>query len=140
MYLGNPRFAQVMDILPRKAFNRIVDRYCGGHRMRTVSCAERFRVMAFTQLTCRESLSDVEVCPATHAGKVFHMGVTRQVARSTLADANESRDWRTYYEFARRLIVKARALCASEDFGVELANTVYELDARIIDLCLSMFP
>ena len=108
--------------------------------VRTLSCAEQFRVMAFAQLTYRESLRDIEVCLAAQAGKLYHMGIAEPVARSTLADANESRDWRIYYEFAQRLIIKARALYAGEDFGVELTNTVYALDATTIDLCLSMFP
>ena len=140
MYLGKTLFAQVMDFLPWKTFHRIVDRYGGDHRIRTLSCAEQFRVMAFAQLTYRESLRDIEVCLAAQAGKLYHMGIAEPVARSTLADANELRDWRIYFELAQRLIVKARALYASEDFGVELANTVYALDATTIDLCLSMFP
>ena len=140
MYLGKTLFAQVMDFLPWKSFHRIVDRYGGNHRIRTLSCAEQFRVMAFAQLTYRESLRDIEVCLAAQAGKLYHMGIAEPVARSTLADANELRNWRIYFEFAQRLIVKARALYASEDFGVELANTVYALDATTIDLCLSMFP
>jgi hypothetical protein len=140
MYLGKTLFAQVMDFLPWKTFHSIVDRYGGDHRIRKLSCAEQFRVMAFAQLTYRESLRDIEVCLAAQAGKLYHMGIAEPVARSTLADANELRDWRIYFEFAQRLIVKARALYASEDFGVELANTVYALDATTIDLCLSMFP
>ena len=96
--------------------------------------------MAFAQLTYRESLRDIEVCLAAQAGKLYHMGISAAVARSTLADANESRDWRIYFELAQRLITKARALDVDEDFGVELANTVYALDATTIDLCLSMFP
>ncbi|MEK7876050.1 MAG: IS4 family transposase, partial [Pseudomonadota bacterium] len=99
-----------------------------------------FRIMAFAQLTYRESLRDIEACLAAQAGKLYHMGIGEAVARSTLADANEVRDWRIYFEFAQRLIVKARALYVGEDFGVELANTVYALDATTIDLCLSMFP
>ena len=140
MYLGKTLFAQVMDFLPWKTFHRIVDRYGGDHRTRSLSCAEQFRVMAFAQLTYRESLRDVEVCLAAQAGKLYHMGIGAAVARSTLADANESRDWRIYFELAQRLIVKARALYVDEEFGVELANTVYALDATTIDLCLSMFP
>jgi hypothetical protein len=140
MYLGKTLFAQVMDFLPWKTFHRIVDRYSGDHRIRTLSCAEQFRVMAFAQLTYRESLRDIEVCLLAQVGKLYHMGIGEPVARSTLADANELRDWRIYFEFAQRLIVKARALYANEDFGVELANTVYALDATTIDLCLSMFP
>ena len=140
MYLGKTLFAQVMDFLPWKTFHRIVDRYGGDHRTRSLSCAEQFRVMAFAQLTYRESLRDIEVCLAAQAGKLYHMGIGAAVARSTLADANESRDWRIYFELAQRLITKARALYVDEDFGVELANTVYALDATTIDLCLSMFP
>ena len=140
MYRGKTLFAQVMDFLPWKTFHRIVDRYAGDHRIRTLSCAEQFRIMAFAQLTYRESLRDIEACLAAQAGKLYHMGIGEAVARSTLADANEVRDWRIYFEFAQRLIVKARALYVGEDFGVELANTVYALDATTIDLCLSMFP
>jgi hypothetical protein len=140
MYLGKTLFAQVMDFLPWKTFHRIVDRYGGDRGIRTLSCAEQFRVMAFAQLTYRESLRDIEVCLAAQAGKLYHMGIAEPVARSTLADANELRDWHIYFEFAQRLIVKARALYAGDDFGVELTNTVYALDATTIDLCLSMFP
>ena len=140
MNTGKTLFAQVMDFLPWKTFDRIVDRYGGDRRVRTLSCAEQFRVMAFAQLTYRESLRDIEVCLAAQASKLYHMGIAEPVARSTLADANELRDWRIYYEFAQRLIIKARALYAGEDFGVELSNTVYALDATTIDLCLSMFP
>src|SRR5674536_121779 len=127
MYLGKPLFVQVMDFLPWKTFHRIVDRYGGDHRTRSLSCAEQFRVMAFAQLTYRESLRDIEVCLAAQAGKLYHMGIGAAVARSTLADANESRDWRIYFELAQRLIIKARALYVDEGFGVELANTVYAL-------------
>ena len=140
MYLGKTLFAQVMDFLPWKTFHRIVDRYSGNHRIRTLSCADQFRIMAFAQLTYRESLRDIEVCLAAQAGKLYHMGIAEPVARTTLADANELRDWHIYFEFAQRLIVKARALYAGDDFGVELTNTVYALDATTIDLCLSMFP
>ena len=140
MYLGKTLFAQIMDFLPWKTFHRIVDRYSGDYRTRSLSCAEQFRVMAFAQLTYRESLRDIEVCLAAQAGKLYHMGIGAAVARSTLADANELRDWRIYFELAQRLIIKARALYVDEDFGVELANTVYALDATTIDLCLSMFP
>ena len=140
MNTGKTLFAQVMDFLPWKTFHRIVDRYKGNHRIRTLSCADQFRIMAFAQLTYRESLRDIEVCLAAQAGKLYHMGIAEPVARSTLADANELRDWHIYFEFAQRLIVKARALYAGDDFGVELTNTVYALDATTIDLCLSLFP
>jgi hypothetical protein len=140
MNTGKTLFAQVMDFLPWKTFHRIVDRYGGDRGIRTLSCAEQFRVMAFAQLTYRESLRDIEVCLGAQAGKLYHMGIADPVARSTLADANELRDWRIYYEFAQRLVLKARSLYAGDDFGVELTNTVYALDATTIDLCLSMFP
>ena len=140
MNTGKTLFAQVMDFLPWKTFHRIVDRYRGNYRIRTLSRADQFRIMAFAQLTYRESLRDIEVCLAAQAGKLYHMGIAEPVARSTLADANELRDWHIYFEFAQRLIVKARALYAGNDFGVELTNTVYALDATTIDLCLSMFP
>jgi hypothetical protein len=140
MNTGKTLFAQIMDFLPWKTFHRIVDRYNGNHRIRTLSCADQFRIMAFAQLTYRESLRDIEVCLAAQAGKLYHMGIAEPVARSTLADANELRDWHIYFEFAQRLIVKARALYAGDDFGVELTNTVYALDATTIDLCLSLFP
>jgi len=140
MNTGKTLFAQLMDFLPWTTFARYVLRYGGDRGIRTLPCAEQFRVMAFAQLTYRESLRDIEACLSAQAGKLYHMGLREPVRRSTLADANESRDWRIYYEFAQRLIVKARTLYANEDFGVELANTVYALDATTIDLCLSMFP
>src|ERR1019366_4609951 len=138
MYLGKPLFVQVMDFLPWKTFHRIVDRYGGDHRTRSLSCAEQFRVMAFAQLTYRESLRDIEGCLAAQAGKLYHMGIGAAVARSTLAAANAPRDWRIYFELAQRLIIKARAVYVDEGFGVELANTVYALDATTIDLCLTL--
>src|ERR1700737_5146846 len=140
MYLGKTLFAQVMDFLPWKTFHRIVNRYGGDHRTRSLSCAEQFRVMAFAQLTYRESLRDIEVCLTAQAGKLYHLGIGAVVARWTLADANESRDWRIYFELAQRLIIKARALYADEDFGVELANTVYALNATPTVLALPGSP
>jgi hypothetical protein len=140
MNLGKTLFAQVMDFLPWKTFHRIAQRHHADHRMRTLSCVEQFRVMAFAQLTYRESLRDIEACLSAQASKLYHMGLTQPVARSTLADANERRDWRIYAEFAQRLIVRARALYAADSFGIELAHTVYALDATTIDLCLSVFP
>ena len=140
MNLGKTLFAQVMDFLPWKTFHRIAQRHNADHRMRTMSCVEQFRVMAFAQLTYRESLRDIEACLSAQASKLYHMGLAQPVARSTLADANERRDWRIYAEFAQRLIVRARALYAADSFGVELEHTVYALDATTIDLCLSMFP
>jgi hypothetical protein len=140
MNLGKTLFAQVMDFLPWKTFHRMAVRYEADHRVRTLSSAEQFRVMAFAQLTYRESLRDIETCLSAQAAKLYHMGFSQPVARSTLADANERRDWRIYAELAQRLIIQARALYASEDIGLELSNTVYALDATTIDLCLSLFP
>ena len=140
MYAGKTLFAQLMDFLPWTTFNRIVTRYNGDHRVRTLTCTEQFRILAFAQLTYRESLRDIEVCLASQAGKLYHMGLRQPVARATLADANEARDWRIYAEFAQRLIAQARKLYLTESFGVDLTNTVYALDSTTIDLCLSVFP
>lgn len=140
MHVGKNLFAQVMDYLPWTTFDRIVNRYGGDHRARTLFCTEQFRCMAFAQLTYRESLRDIETCLAAQAGKLYHMGLRQPVRRSTLAEANESRDWRIYAEFAHRLIARARKLYSADSFGVDLANTVYALDATTIDLCLTMFP
>ena len=140
MNVGKTLFAQLMDFLPWSTFNRYVARYGGDKGVRTLTCAEQFRVMAFAQLTYRESLRDIEVSLSAQASKLYHMGFREPVRRSTLADANESRDWRIYADFAARLIIQARALYASEDLGLELSNTVYALDSTTIDLCLSVFP
>ena len=140
MNIGKTLFAQLMDFLPWLTFNRYVTRYGGDKGVRTMSCAEQFRVMAFAQLTYRESLRDIEVSLSVQSSKLYHMGFREPIRRSTLADANESRDWRIYAEFATRLIVQARKLYASEDLGLELSNTVYALDSTTIDLCLSVFP
>jgi hypothetical protein len=140
MYVGKTLFAQIMDFLPWKSFHRIVARHGGDHRVRTLTCAEHFRILAFAQLTYRESLRDIEACLSAQAAKLYHMGIREAVSRSTLADANELRDWRIYAEFAHRLIAQARTLYASEDLGLDLTNTVYALDSTTIDLCLSVFP
>ena len=140
MNIGKTLFAQLMDFLPWSTFNRYVTRYGGDKGVRTMSCAEQFRVMAFAQLTYRESLRDIEVSLSVQSSKLYHMGFREPIRRSTLADANESRDWRIYAEFATRLIVQARKLYASEDLGLELSSTVYALDSTTIDLCLSVFP
>lgn len=139
MNTGKTLFVQVMDFLPWKTFHRIVARYGGDHRVRTLSCAEQFRVMAFAQLTYRESLRDIETCLSAQASKLYHMGIREAVARSTLADANELRDWRIYADFAQTLIAQARNLYAADSLGVELSNTVYALDSTTIDLCLTLF-
>ena len=140
MYVGKMLFAQIMDFLPWKTFHRIVARYDGDYRVRTLSCAEHFRVMAFAQLTYRESLRDIEACLSAQTNKLYHMGIHKPVSRSTLADANTNRDWRIYAEFAQQLIRQARHLYTNENLGLDLANTVYALDSTTIDLCLSVFP
>jgi hypothetical protein len=140
MNTGKTLFAQIMDFLPWKTFHRIVARHGGDKGVRTLTCAEQFRAMAFAQLTYRESLRDIEACLQAQAAKLYHMGFREPIARSTLADANESRDWRIWEAFAGRLIAQARELYVSEDLGLDLTNTVYALDSTTIDLCLSVFP
>jgi len=140
MNSGKTLFAQIMDFLPWKTFHRVVERYQGNYRARVFSCSDQFRILAFAQLTYRESLRDIEVCMAAQSAKLYHMGIRASVKRSTLADANERRDWRIYADFAQRLIAQARELYAEDDFGVDLSNTVYALDSTTIDLCLSVFP
>jgi transposase len=140
MYVGKTLFAQIMDFVPWTSFRRIVARYGGDRRVRTLNCAEQFRVLAFAQLTWRESLRDIEVCLSAQASKLYHMGLREAVARSTLADANEARDWRIWHELAQLLIRRARRLYAAESLAIDLDNTVYALDSTTIDLCLSVFP
>jgi hypothetical protein len=137
---GKTLFTQLMDFLPWSTFTRIVARYGGDQRVRTLSCAEHYRAMAFAQLTYRESLRDIETCLSVQASKLYSMGFRDPVRRSTLADANEARDWRIYAELAQRLIVQARRVYVNEDLGFDLANTVYALDSTTIDLCLAVFP
>lgn len=140
MYAGKTLFAQLMDFLPWSTFTRLVARYDGDSRVRTLTCAEQYRAMAFAQLTYRESLRDIETCLSAQASKLYHMGFREPVRRSTLADANEARDWRIYAEFAQRLIAQARRLYAGDSLGLDLDNSVYALDSTTIDLCLSVFP
>ena len=140
MNTGKTLFAQLMDFLPWTTFTRIVDRYGGDHRVRTLSCAEQYRSMAFAQLTYRESLRDIETCLSVHASKLYHMGFRQPVRHSTLADANERRDWRIHAALAQRLITQARTLYVDEELGLDLTNTVYALDSTTIALCLSVFP
>ncbi len=140
MNTGKTLFAQLMEFLPWTTFSRTVERYGGDRYAKTLRCAEQFRVMAFAQLTYRESLRDIEACLSAQANKLYHMGLPEAVRRSTLADANERRDWRIYAHFAQRLIVQARQLYAQDSIGIDLANTVYALDSTTIDLCLSLFP
>jgi transposase len=136
---GKTLFAQVMEFVPWTSFSRIVQRYEGNSGVRTLSCAEQFRAMAFAQLTWRESLRDIEASLSANAAKLYAMGFRSAVRRSTLADANESRDWRIWSDLAASLIGRARKLYANESLGVELDNTVYALDSSTIDLCLSLF-
>ena len=140
MNLGKLVFAQITQHLPLTTFHRCVARYGGEHKVKTFSCLEHYLCMAFAQLTYRESLRDIEACLRAQAGKLYHMGIQGRVSRSTLADANEVRDWRLYAEFAQSLIGIARRLYIGEPFGVDLKETVYALDASTIDLCLSVFP
>lgn len=140
MYCGKTLFAQLMDFLPWSTFERIVQRYGGNHRVRVLSCSEQFRVMAFAQLTYRESLRDIETCLLAQGTKLYHMGFREPVRRTTLADANETRNWRIYADFAQRLIHRARQLYCEERFSLDLEHAVYALDATTIDLCLTMCP
>jgi len=140
MYSGSLIFSQVMDFLPPRVFQRCVERYQGDFSVKRFSCLDQFRSMAFAQLTYRESLRDIEACLRAQGGKLYHMGIHGKVSKSTLADANEVRDWRIYADLAHCLIPVARKLYLDEDFGLELDQTVYALDATTIDLCLSLFP
>jgi len=140
MNIGKTLFAQLMDFLPWTTFTRIVERHGGDRYVKSLACTEQFRVMAFAQLTYRESLRDIEVCLSAQAAKLYHMGLRQAIKRSTLADANETRNWRMHAEFAQCLIAQARKLYSGDSFGIELQNTTYALDSTTIDLCLSLFP
>jgi Transposase DDE domain/Domain of unknown function (DUF4372) len=139
MNTGKTLFAQVMEFVPWTSFSRIVQRYNADSGVRRLSCAEQFRIMAFAQLTWRESLRDTWVTLGANSKKLYAMGFRNPIRKSTLADANETRDWRVWADLAALLIKRARKLYASEDLGLELDNTVYALDATTIDLCLSLF-
>jgi len=139
MNVGKTLFAQVMEFVPWKTFGRIIERHRGNAGVRTLDCADLFRVMAFSQLTWRESLRDIEVCLAANHAKLFHMGLSTAPARSTLSDALNLRDWHIYQALAMRLIVRSRQLYAKEPMGIDLQATVYALDSTTIDLCLSLF-
>ena len=140
MYTGQMIFSQLMDFLPKHEFDKCVRRYQGNYRVRKFSCLEQFRCMAFAQLTYRESLRDIETCLRAVQPKLYHVGIRGKVSRSTLADANETRDWRIYADFAQVLIGMARKLYTEDDFGLALQQTAYALDSTTIDLCLSLFP
>ncbi|HTG36552.1 MAG TPA: DUF4372 domain-containing protein [Thermoanaerobaculia bacterium] len=139
MNVGKTLFAQVMEFVPWKTFGRIVERHKADAGMRTLSCADLFRVMTFAQLTWRESLRDIEACLAANQTKLFHMGMKASPVRSTLADALERRDWHIYHGLAQRLIARAKALYAQDPSVLELDASVYALDSSTIDLCLSLF-
>ena len=140
MNSGKLVFSQLTSYLPLKAFRRCVARYRGSHKVQSFTCWDQYLCMAFAQLTYRESLRDIEACLRAMQNKVYHMGIRGKISKSTLADANENRDWRIYADFAQILIHHARSLYSDEDFGVELEQTVYALDSTTIDLCLSVFP
>lgn len=140
MNKGRTIFSQIMDFFPHAVFQECVARYSGDRRMRSFSCHDQFCVLAFAQITYRESLRDIEACLRAMSSKLYHMGIRGGVSRSTLADAIERRDWRIYQDFALVLIERARLLYADEPAGVELSETIYALDSTTIDLCMSMFP
>jgi transposase len=140
MNQGRSVFAQLIAFLPDREFRRCVARYDGDACLRAFSCWDQYLTMAFAQLTYRESLRDIEACLRAVGAKLYHMGFQGKVARSTLADANESRDWRIFADFAHVLIRIARPLCATDPIGVDLDLSLYALDSTTIDLCLSLFP
>lgn len=140
MNVGKTLFAQIMEFVPWTSFARIVERHGGDSGVRSLACTEQFRAMAFAQLTYRESLRDIETCLLSNQAKLYGMGFRSPVKRSTLADANEGRDWHIWEDLAALLIRRARKLYLNDSFGVDLSNTVYALDATTIDLCLSLFP
>jgi hypothetical protein len=140
MNQGKTIFSQIMDFLSKYKFRQCVDRYNGNYCVRSFTCFDQFLCMAFAQLTYRDSLRDIECCLRAMQEKLYHMGIRGKISRSTIAYANENRDWRIYCDFAQILIHEARLLYANEDFGLELDETVYALDSSTIDLCLSVFP
>ena len=140
MNTGKAVFSQLMEFLPLHQFRRCVKRYKGDYKVQKFSCMDQFLCMAFAQLTFRESLRDIEACLRSMQSKLYHMGIRGKISRTTLARANENRDWRIYADFAQVLIHCARDLYSNDPFGLDLKDTVYALDATIIDLCLSLFP
>src|SRR5580658_1770123 len=140
MNAGRTIFSQLIEFLPNQEFQKCVERYDGGRYLKNLSCWDQYLALAFAQLTYRESLRDIEACLRSVSGKLYHMGFRGKVARSTLADANEARDWRIYADFAQVLIHIARPMYANESLGFDLDSTVYALDSTTIDLCLSVVP
>jgi len=137
---GKTIFSQLIDFVPAYEFQKCVTRYNGNHKIKSFTCWDQFLCMAFAQVTYRESLRDIQTCLRVAGKKLYHMGIRGKVSRNTLANANLVRDWRIYTDFAQILIQRARGLYANEDFGLQLEQTVYALDATTIDLCLSLFP
>ena len=137
---GRSVFSQLMDWLPKRKFDTCVQRYRGNYRVRRFFCWEQFLTMAFAQLTYRESLRDIEACLRALQSKLYRAGFRTRSSRSTIADANENRDWRIYRDFAQVLIAKARGLYAGTDLGLQIEEATYVLDSTTIDLCLKLFP
>jgi Domain of unknown function (DUF4372)/Transposase DDE domain len=137
---GKTVFAQLIEFVSIKKFRRCVSRYGGNHRVRSFTCWDQFLCMAFAQLTQRESLRDIEVCLRTKSKKLYHLGIRGRISRSTLAEANDKRDWRIYHDFAMLLIDQARLLYSNDTFSVRLKRAAYALDSTTIDLCLTLFP
>ena len=140
MHEGRTVFAQLMDWLPKYEFDKCVRRHRGDYHVRSLTCYEQFLILAFAQLTYRESLRDIETCLRAIGPKLYHAGIRGRVSRSTLADANEKRSWQIYADFAQVLIAQASTLYTDEDFGIELQQAAYALDSTTIDLCLALFP
>jgi len=140
MHTGQMIFAQLMEFVPEYEFRKCVRRYQGNHRVKNFTCLDQFLCMAFAQLTYRESLRDIEACLRTKSKKLYHLGIRGKVSRSTLARANDRRDWRIYQDFAMVLIQQARVLYSNDTFSVRLKRAAYALDSTTIDLCLSLFP
>lgn len=140
MNQGRMIFSQLMDWLPKHEFNKCVQRYQGNHYVKSFCCLDQFLVMAFAQLTYRESLRDIESCLRAMKPRLYHAGIRGNISRSTLADANEKRDWRIFADFAQGLMAQAKRLYAGEAFGIELERSAYALDSTIINLSLSLFP
>src|SRR5450756_537950 len=140
MNAGRTVFSQLIEFLPHQEFQKCVARYAGDRYLKNLSCWDQYLAMAFAQLTYRESLRDIEACLRSMQGKLYHLGFRGKVARSTLADANESHDWRIFADFAQVLIAIARPMYAHGSLGFDLDATVSALDSTTIDLCLSVFP
>jgi hypothetical protein len=140
MFAGSTIFTQLMDIVPWRRFQTCVARYRGDYKVKTFTCAEHFRVMAFAQLTYRESLRDIEVCLRALGQRLYHLGIRSSISRNNLSHVNETRTWHIYADFAQILINKAKTLYANEPLGLDLKSTAYALDSTTIDLCMSLFP